>query len=452
MENDTIAALSTPPGRGGIAVTRISGEKTREILEQVIEGLPALPAPRRAYHGFVVDRGKKVDECIVVFFKAPHSYSGEDQAEISTHGSPFLVEAVLDLIYRSGARPALPGEFTYRAFRNGKMDLMQAEAVNELINANSRYYAALEFGSLEGKLSRLMHRIKDNLTRLGIKIETKIEFEEEQFFEEITLGEELSAALTDVEKVLSNSRFNDLLNRGLNIVIVGKVNVGKSSLFNALLLEERSIISSIPGTTRDFIKEKLYIDGLPVEIFDVAGINRETKDEIEARGIERSLEKIEHSDAVIFMLDASLDIDETDEKIYDLIKGKQKLVAVNKIDILDPPVLKEIKNRFGAEELVEISVKEDSNIGAVGDFLKGLVGALPGKEMDFTVNRRQKLFLEKLYERLVGIKQELEAGSGSVEIAAEEIRAAIGIIGELMGEISTDDILNGIFSQFCVGK
>jgi len=457
-DGDTIAALSTPMGRGGIAVIRVSGEGTRAILSRMVEGLPGFLEPRRAYHGFVTDGKKHIDECVVVFFKGPSSYTGEDVAEISIHSNPFIVEEVLNLVLKQDltgetvVRNALPGEFTYRAFRNGKLDLIQAESVNELINANSRYYAHMKFGSLEGRLSRFMEELKEALIDLGVLIETKIEFEEDQFFDEIAVSDQLKGSVKRLDTLLGNARFNDLLNKGLNVVIAGKVNVGKSSLFNMLLMEERSIISSTPGTTRDFIREKLYIDGFPVDITDVAGINRETEDHIEVLGIQRSIEKLENCDAVIFMLDVSRPVESMDRDIYELVKGKRRLIIGNKADIGDPVVWDSIRDVFGGEEIVEVSVKDHRNIGVVTGFLEGLVGDIRGREAEFTVNRRQRGLLEELRGVLVSACGMVEGGVVQVELAAEEIRGAIGIIGRLMGEVTPDDILNKIFSQFCVGK
>ncbi len=478
FESDTIAALSTPWGRGGIAVIRISGEKTRPILEKVIEACPTLLTPRKAYHRFITSGTQRIDEGVVVFYKAPHSYTGEDAAEISLHSNPFLVEEVLNIICQvegKGIRPALPGEFTYRAFKNGKMDLLQAESVNELIDANSRYYAHMQFGALEGRLSHFMKELKQELIDLAVHLETKIEFEEDQLLFEILEPLEnreqqdrepwespgsreispvppLEALLKRMETLLSNARFNELLNKGLTVVIVGKVNVGKSSLFNTLLMEERSITSPTPGTTRDFIREKIYIEGFPIEITDVAGINRETKDEIEAQGIRRSLEKIENGDAVIFMLDASSPLDHNDKEIYRLIKDKKKLLVMNKMDIEDQRVWDAAAAYFKGEEMTPISIKTHFNIEAVHGFLKGMIGDVRARETEFTINQRQKLALEELKAVLTGVKEMAEGQSPHIELMAEELRRALGIIGRLMGEITPDDILNQIFSQFCLGK
>jgi tRNA modification GTPase len=455
FDHDTIAALSTPWGRGGIAVIRISGEKTRPILKKIIEKCPSSLTPGKTHHSFVTHGNKRIDECVMVFFKAPHSYTGEDTAEISVHSNPFLVEEILNLISKvgkKGTRSALPGEFTYRAFKNGKIDLLQAESVNELINANSRYFAHMKFGTLEGKLSRMMEELKDELINLGVRIETKIEFEEDQFFDEISMADQLNAPLERLETLLSNSRYNELLNKGLNVVIVGKVNVGKSSLFNTLLMEDRSIISHIPGTTRDFIREKIYMEGFPIEITDAAGINRETRDDIEAQGVQRSLEKVKHSHAVIFMLDASTPLDGRDKEIFELIKQKNKLVVVNKLDIKTQTVLDTIAAYFKDEQIVYISVKKHTNIEVITGFFKGMINDIKGNETDFTINQRQKLALEELQAILNRVKEMSVSHSSHVEIMAEEIRRAVDIIGQLMGEITPDDILNKIFSEFCVGK
>lgn len=461
MDGDTVAALSTPLGRGGIAVIRISGGNTLPILRRLIETLPSAIEPRRAYHGFITANTpdkKHIDECVAVYFKAPHSYTGEDVAEISIHSNPFIIEEVLNLVFlqdQSGeaeARNALPGEFTYRAFKNGKMDLIQAESVNELINANSRYYAHMKFGSLEGRLSRFMEELKEGLVNLGVLIETKIEFEEDQFFDAIEIARPLKEPLKRLDAILTNARFNDLLNKGLSVVIAGKVNVGKSSLFNTLLMEERSIISATPGTTRDFIREKLYIDGFPVDITDVAGINRETADVIETIGIKRSLEKMETCDAVIFMLDASQPVDHTDREIYELIKNKKRLIIANKTDIADPGVWDSIGAVFGEEAIVNVSVKDHVNIDAVTGFLEGIIRDIGEREAEFTVNRRQRGLLEELRVVLKRAGDMVGEHSGQVELVAEEIRRALGIIGQLMGEVTPDDILNKIFSEFCVGK
>ncbi len=452
MDDATIAALSTPPGRGGLAVIRISGPATGSILLKIIAGLPGELVSHRAYHGYVHKGDQRIEECVVVFFKGPNSFTGEDVAEISIHGNPFMVEEVLDLIFQQQARGALPGEFTYRAFKNGKMDLIQAESINELIHANSRYHALMKFGSLEGKLSQLVKDIRTRLKDLAIKIETKIEFEEDQYLEPLQIDEELQDSMKMVRQILENSRFNEILDRGIKVVIVGKANVGKSSLFNTLLLEERSITSPSPGTTRDFIKEKKYIDGLPVELMDVAGMNRQVRDDVEKQGIERSLEGIKTSDAVIFMTDAATGLEDSDQEIYGLVRGKKLLIVINKMDVAIPQKVAGISEEFKSDTIIKISVQERQNISLVDDFLKSVVAQFKWQGEIPLVNHRQRNVLLRLQNYLIRVVEQVEGGIRESEIIAEDIRQALYAIGELTGEVTTEEILAKIFADFCVGK
>lgn len=462
MDDDTIAALSTPMGRGGIAVIRISGARTSFILKQIIDNLPEPVASRRVYHAFVISKGKKIDECTVVFFRSPRSYTGEDLAEISIHSNPFVIEEALDLIMAQGARKALAGEFTYRAFKNGKIDLIQAEGVNELINANSRFFAHLQMDSIQGKLSALIGKLKTNLIEMGIRIETAIEFEEDQFLnrEDILGGAELIHETRDIlNHILSHSMFNDVLNKGIQVVIAGKVNVGKSSLFNCLLMEDRAIVSEKPGTTRDFIKEKIFLEGFPFDIVDIAGINLAGRDEIECQGIRRGYDKIESSDAVIFVVDASAGIDGDDLKIFKHVKTKRMIIVANKIDALKRSALSAIQAGFNGERILKVSAKENTGINEIFSFFKDLLKSIKPKEWHFSFNHRQKTLFHDLDGVIEKIGEMLETGRPgrghalrNAEIIAEEIRNALRIIGQLTGEVSNRDILDGIFSKFCVGK
>ena len=278
----------------------------------------------------------------------------------------------MGLACRLGARPALPGEFTYRAFRNGKMDLLQAEAVNDLIHANSRVYALMEFGNLEGRLSKMVGSIRARLLQMAIAIETEIEFAEDQRLETDAIDPGLTAAINDLEKILSQSRFNEILDQGMHIVIAGKVNVGKSSLFNALLMKERSIISPLPGTTRDYIQEKLHLDGLPFQITDMAGIRHGAGDDIENQGMRRSLDKIAQADAVIFMVDASRPLEDSDHEIYRLIREKKRILLANKNDQALERAAENIRQAFPGETVHLVSAKNQENLQPIVDFLKGL--------------------------------------------------------------------------------
>lgn len=452
MDDDTIAALSTPAGRGGIAVIRISGSQTQNIINQVFTPVPKTLKSQKVYHGYVVEGDKKIDECLLTFFQNPHSFTGDDLAELSVHSNPHLIEAILGMIFSLNARIAMPGEFSYRAFKNGKIDLIQAESINELIHANSQYSALMKFNNLEGRLSQFVSALKEQLVQLGIKVETILEFQEDQTLEEIHLSSHLKKSMDILANLLENARYNDLLNDGLKVAIVGKVNVGKSSLFNTLLMTDRVIVSPIPGTTRDFIQEKIYIEGIPIDLIDCAGIHGKSQDGIEEEGINRSYELIQESDAVIFILDSSGLLEKDDEVIYQLVRDKKKIVVANKHDIISGVARKEIETHFAGETLEFVSVKDKMNVSAIHRFLKTLALELKDLDTPFLINQRQKSHLVKLKDLLAQIWQMVENQISETELLAEEIRSAIRIIGELTGEVTTEDLLEGIFSQFCVGK
>jgi tRNA modification GTPase len=452
MDEDAIVALATPPGRGGIAVIRISGSQSERIIRKIVRPLPAKLAARRSYHGYLHDTAQRIDECLAVFFKAPRSYSGEDMAEISLHSNLFVVEEVLGLICACGARPALPGEFTYRAFKNGKLDLLQAEAVNDLIQANSRAGALMQFNNLEGRLSRTVARLRAALLQAAIQLETRIEFAEDQHVEEDATGSDLAAAAGALEKILAQSRFTEVLNNGLHVVLAGRVNVGKSSLFNALLLKERSIVSALPGTTRDTIQEKLVVDGFPFHITDMAGIRDASSDDIEKQGMQRSVDKIAQADAVIFMVDASQPLEDTDRQIYGLLAAKKRLLLANKSDQAPAEVVKGIRVAFPEETVHLVSAKNGENLDVAVDFMKDLLRQIPEAAGQTVVNLRQKILLERLSEK-IGLIWRMQAdGLEAAEVIAEVIRQGLSLIGELTGAVAPADILQGVFARFCIGK
>ena len=452
MDDDAIVALATPPGRAGIAVIRISGSQSERIVRKIVGPLPARLDARRSYHGFIHHEGRRIDECLAVVFKAPRSYSGEEMAEISLHSNLFIVEEVIGLICACGARPALPGEFTYRAFRNGKLDLLQAEAVNDLIQAQSRAGALMQFNNLEGRLSKTVAALRAALLQAAIQIETQIEFAEDQQLDVAAPAGELSGAAAVMENILAQNRFSAILNRGLHVVIAGRVNVGKSSLFNALLLKERSIISPLPGTTRDYIQENLVLDGFPFHITDMAGLRAGSGDDIENQGMERSLARITQADAVLFMVDASQPLAETDMQIYKLLAGKSLLLLANKSDLARSEVVQSIEAAFPAETVHLISAKNGEHLDAAVHFMKGLMQQLPDPSGQTVVNFRQKVLLEKLLEKIRHIVRMQSPGLETTELVAEEIRQALALIGELTGTISAEDILRGVFATFCIGK
>jgi len=453
IDGGTIAALSTPQGRGGIAIIRISGVLTQNIVRRIIIGVSKNIPDRRSIHSFISNsEGEKVEECLYTFFKSPNSYTGEDLAEISIHSNPFLVEKVMALIKKNGARDALSGEFTLRAFKNKKIDLIQAESINELINANSRYFAEMKFGNLEGKLSDFLNGLKTKLVDIAVKVESIIEFQDDQLLEDIKFSPELESALEKINKIISGFRFNDMIDKGLKVVIVGKANVGKSSLFNSLLLKERSIISPVPGTTRDFISERINVEGYPIELTDVAGINSKSQDDIEKLGIIRSIDLLKNSDAVIFLLDGSSHIDENDRSIYDLVKKKRHSIFINKSDCLKNGILKSVSSEFNKKEISELSVLKNHGMKKVYQFLSSLVNEIDEDRTEISVNIRQKTILSEISDTLQKIKKKMISKNDDIEIIAEEFRMCISNIGKLVGEVTDEDILKRIFSKFCIGK
>lgn len=450
MDDQTIAALATPPGRGGLAVVRLSGPESAAILNRVIADWPATPQPWRLYHRSILAGGRPLSDGLAVFFRAPRSYSGEDAAEISIPSSPLLTELLLEELFRQGARPAMAGEFTYRAFRNGRIDLIQAEAVQELVQANSRSEALMEFATLEGQLSKTVNLVREKLIELAVRLETTIEFQEENQLDEMPLDGALAETACTLSDILSQSRFSELARIGLSVAIAGRVNAGKSTLFNALLLRERAITSPHPGTTRDYIQETLQLDGFPVELSDAAGI-RSSGDPLEVEGVRRSRELITASQAVLMLLDATCPLNDSDEEILRLTCDKPRLLVVNKSDVADPTVMAALNERFGAAFLCPLSALTGANLDAVRDWLRSLVRERSAPPGTMAVNRRQKKLLEIIAAHLQTARSLLTAPA-SHELAAEELRGALAAIGELTGAVSREDLLQTIFGQFCVGK
>ena len=452
MNEETIVALATPPGQAGVAMIRFSGSQSEAILNRLIRPLPKKWQPRHSTHGFLHDGERRIDECLAVLFRGPHSYSGEDMAEISLHANPFVVEEVLALAYGHGARAALPGEFTYRAFRNGKMDLLQAEAVNDLIRANSRAGSLMEFDNLEGRLSRAVGALREALLGAAVDVETGIEFAEDQHLEPGREGGGLAVAAASLEMILASSRFSEVLNQGLQVVIAGRVNVGKSSLFNALLLKERSIVSELPGTTRDYIEETLRLEGVACRVTDMAGIRPAAGDDIENQGMRRSLDKIALADAVLFMVDASQPLQECDLEIARLLGAKKRMLLANKSDLADQEIMRTIRAAFPDDMAHMISARSGDNLDAVIRFLKGLLRDLPDPAGVVAVNLRQKGLLAKLHDVIQRIMRLQAQAPAPGELIAEEIRQGLLLIGELTGAVGADDILRGVFASFCIGK
>ena len=442
QEFDTITAIATPIGTGGVGVIRISGENSFEIIGKIFTK-KNLEAGRIA-HGWIVDSDKKIDEVLVLPFRAPNSYTGEDVIEIHCHGGINVVRNILDLVLKNGARTAERGEFTKRAFLNKKMDLSQAEAVADLIHARTRNFAKQSAKNLSGVLGERIKEIRSDIFNVLSKIIAGIDFPEDGAEPEYPyIISEFEKALDKIDKILAGAKSSDILRQGVKIAIVGRPNVGKSSLFNTLLNVERAIVTDIAGTTRDVLKENLDWD-IAITLIDTAGI-RESEDvgKVEEIGIEYSKQSAEDADLVLFMYDIAAGMNDEDKTILNLIKDKKHLIIANKIDL--------IESMQSQSDEILISTKTGAGIEDLKTKIKEIVYNFSPEEMEYVTNKRQQDCLEKCRESLV---QALEAAkSGELQdLISIDLKSALLYLDEITGEVITDEILNNIFDHFCIGK
>ncbi len=450
---DTIVAISTPLGRGAIGIVRMSGSEALRISLRVFKAKDTVDIePRRVYLGYIFDRelGMIIENCLLTYFKEPNSYTGEDIVEISCHGSPPVLLRIVELLLKEGARLAKPGEFTKRAYLNGKMDLLQAEAVNDLISANTLKQALFSYSQLEGKLSLKINNLKERILTLISNLEATIEFPDE----EIELKkEDISVSLEDlikeIERILSTFDYGRVLNEGLALAIVGKPNVGKSTLFNSLLNEDRAIVSPYPGTTRDFLREKLNLDGIPVNLIDTAGFVH-TLDELEKEGVKRTNKIMERSDGKIVMFDLSGDLSEEDEEIIEKTKNSKVIIAFNKMDLPLRLEKERVLEHYPSTPFIAISAKNGTNIDILKKLIKNTF--IPStNESEVIMNFRQKELLEKTFKNLMEALEMFNEKKGE-EIIVEKIKSGASHLSELTGDIKTEEILENIFNRFCIGK
>ena len=451
---NTIAAISTPIGQGGIGIVRISGEKALEIVKKVFKTKKEINE-FKSYtmkHGYIVDNEEVLDEVLVSYFKAPNSYTGEDTCEINCHGGNVVVKRVLELVLKSGAVLAEPGEFTKRAFLNGKMDLSQAEAVIDVINSKSAKENKISMNHLEGYLGRKIKEIKNDLIDILVDIEANIDYPEYDV-EEVRRSNINGILENSVEKLSKLEETFDegkILKEGINTVIVGRPNVGKSSLLNALLKEERAIVTEIAGTTRDTIEESLTIKGIPIKIVDTAGI-RETEDFVEGIGVEKSKKALENADLVLMVLDATSPITEEDRDLLEAIKDKNYIILINKIDCGNQIV----KEDLGVvlENIVEISAKTEIGLENLENKIEKLFNLhkIDVENEIILTNVRHKNAVASAKKE---IERVIEANKMYVPIdmLSIDLQNAVQHLGEITGESVTEDVINGIFKKFCLGK
>jgi len=455
-KRDTIAAIATPYGEGAIGIVRLSGPDTLKIVQKIFKSPSGKIRPRFAHYGEVVDpkSGEVIDEGVLIYYKAPRSYTGEDMAELNLHGNPLILREVLALLISQGARLAEPGEFTKRAFLNGKLDLTQAEAVAELISAKTELARKLALNQLKGALSKEIKPLREELLMLHALVESSIEFEEEDI-PTITpeeLKERIRTILKRVEKLLQTAQTGRAIRQGIKLAIVGRPNVGKSSLFNRLLGEERAIVSDIAGTTRDYIEETVNIKGVPVRLIDTAGI-REAADEIEKIGVERSLQKLEEADVILFVLDASEPPREEDRRLANLVARADKpvLVVLNKVD--KGVVLERLPEGLEKFSVVKVSAKTGEGLEELREEILKKAGVFTAEGGDIYISLRHEELLKRAKAALENALAYLEGGEFySPEILMLDLREATDALGEIVGAVATEDVLGQIFSTFCIGK
>ncbi|AKA36111.1 tRNA uridine-5-carboxymethylaminomethyl(34) synthesis GTPase MnmE [Flagellimonas lutaonensis] len=461
---DTIVALATPSGVGAIAVIRISGPEAIARAAIVFKSISGKDLTKQKTHtihlGHIIDGEKVLDKVLVSIFRAPNSYTGEDVVEVSCHGSPYIQQQIIQLFLRNGCRTASAGEFTLRAFLNGKMDLSQAEAVADLIASDSEASHEIAMQQMRGGFSNEINRLRDELLNFASLLELELDFSEEDV--EFVDREKFEGLLAEISKVLKNLidsfALGNVIKNGIPVAIVGEPNVGKSTLLNTLLKEERAIVSDIPGTTRDTIEDQLAIGGINFRFIDTAGI-RETVDVVEGIGIQRTLQKIEQAKVVLYMLDAEKaknwkSFDEIDGLLEKFPK-KSFVLVVNKADKLSEneksKLISLLPKNSGAKVHL-LSAQRGDGVDDLKKMLLNLVntGALGGNDTIVTNNRHYSALLkalEEIQKVRAGMQQEL-----SGDLLAIDVRQALFHLGEITGEVTTDDLLGNIFSNFCIGK
>ena len=452
---DTIAAISTPRGEGGIGIIRISGDKSFEILDKIFN----TKNPNRDLgfykfnYGFIHDNGKIVDEVMAVRMKAPKTYTCEDVVEINCHGGHLISEKVLELVLKNGARHAEQGEFTKRAFMNGRIDLSQAEAVMDIIQGKTEKSISLSLEQLRGDLRDKIGSFKKALLDVTAHVNVVLDYPEEGIDDPLpsNLRENLENVYAEAERLISSYDKGKKIKEGIKTVIAGKPNVGKSTLLNSLLKEERAIVTHIPGTTRDVIEEIINIKGIPLVLTDTAGI-RKTEDIVENIGVEKSKKFIENADLVLLVLDASRELESEDREVIQEIQNNNKktIVLLNKIDLERKIELDE----FGLENILEISAKD--NIG-IEDMEERIYSYIVEEKVEdsseklIITNIRHKTALEKTKDAIRNIFETIDAGM-PMDLISVDLKEALDSLSEITGEISSEDILDHVFGNFCVGK
>ena len=456
-EIDTIAAIATPLGTGGIGIVRISGPDAFGTAERIVRlakgGRVSSLAGYTCAYGLAADQEGPIDEVIVTAFRGPHSYTGEDIVEISAHGGVYLMDRLLNACCKNGARPALAGEFTKRAFLNGRIDLSQAEAVIDVINAKNEYALQSSVSQLRGSVSKEIHEIREQIIYEIAFIESALDDPEHISLD--GYGEKLLKVVLSVkkklEKLICSSSNGRVVSEGVKTVILGKPNAGKSSLMNVLVGEDRAIVTDVAGTTRDILEEHIYLQGISLNVVDTAGI-RDTEDVVEKIGVSRAMEEAKKADLIIYVVDGSRKLDENDYQIMDFIKERKSVVLLNKSDLEPVVSADEVEKRSG-HKVIGISAKEETGIDLLEEEIKSLFyeGEIDFNDQVLITNVRHAEALREAYDSIRMVENSIENGMPE-DFFSIDLMNAYEKLGLIVGEAVEDDLVNEIFSKFCMGK
>lgn len=457
MRKDTIAAIATAMTNSGIGIVRMSGTEAFDIIQNIYKGKNNKNLSKEKSHtihyGYIMDGEETIDEVLVMIMKGPHSFTGEDTVEIDCHGGVFVVKRILETVIKNGARPAEPGEFTKRAFLNGRMDLSQAEAVIDVINSKNEYALKSSVSQLKGNVQKKIKEIREEIIYHTAFIETALDDPEHISVD--GYGEELKITvdklLVELDELLKSSDNGRIIKEGIKTVIVGKPNAGKSSLLNVLVGEDRAIVTDIAGTTRDVLEESIQLQGISLNIMDTAGI-RDTDDIVEKIGVDKAKAHANEADLIIYVVDASRDLDENDFDIIDMIQDKKAVILLNKSD-LDTVVTKDMIKLHVDKPMIEISAKEESGIKELEETLKNMFfhGEISFNDEVYITNIRHKTAIKDAYDSLekviVSIENDMPEDFYSIDLLD-----AYESLGSITGETIGEDLVNEIFSKFCMGK
>lgn len=461
MDLDTIAAISTPMGEGAIAIVRLSGEEAVTIADRVFQSPSKKSLMEAASHtihyGHLVDpkTGQVVEEVMLSLMKGPKTFTREDVVEINCHGGLVSVNRVLQLVLNEGARLAEPGEFTKRAFLNGRIDLSQAEAVMDLIRAKTDKAMNVALNQMEGRLSRLIRKLRQEILETLAHIEVNIDYPEYDDVEEMThrvLLEKAAVVRKEIDKLLQTSQQGKILREGLSTVIIGRPNVGKSSLLNALVQENKAIVTDIPGTTRDVIEEYVNVRGVPLRLVDTAGI-RETEDIVERIGVERSRQVLKEADLILLVLNYSDELTSEDEKLFEATAGMDVIVIVNKTDLPPKINMERVKELAEGKQLITTSLLQEKGIDELEEAIASLFfsGSIEAGDMTYVSNSRHIALLHQALTAITDAIENTQSGT-PIDIVQIDLTRTWELLGEIIGESVHDSLIDQLFSQFCLGK